>query len=328
MEKNMYQEAIADAKAVRASALANAKAAIQEAFEPKLKEMIKATLEESEEENESVIPEAEEPMGEEMMGPYEAEDASNLDETTLDEILAELESEGEGESEMQENAEELQEAKEEEGEEEKESEEEETETETETEEEGEGEEASEETKVVDITLGDLVDAIKAAMGAEKGMEAMPEPEMGGEMGAEESGEISLDEILAEINEEDEAPKVKETSYKAELEEAKATIDEMRKALNETNLLNAKLLYVNKIFKARTLSEAQKVKVLNSFDKATTVKETKTVYETLMEAMQAPKKTALKESIGFASKAAGANVVNKTLEADPFVTRMQKLAGII
>ena len=336
MEKNMYQEAIADAKAVRASALANAKAAIQEAFEPKLQEMIKKTMEE-----EDYTEGMDEPMEEETSyegGSANQEYATNIDEdtleeTTLEEILAELEADG---TESMEDGEkdDLHEAEEEEGEEEEE-----TETETETEEEG-GEEPTDETKVVDITLGDLVDAIKAAMGSEKGMETMPEPEMGGG----ESDEISLDEILAEINEEDVDPmyekgdymeeakkkKAKEdmSNHKKELEEANATIEEMRKALNETNLLNAKLLYVNKIFKSKTLSEAQKVKVLNSFDKATTVKETKTVYETLMEAMQAPKKTALKESIGFASKAAGANVVKKTLEADPFITRMQQLAGII
>ncbi len=333
MEKNMYQEAIADAKAVRASALANAKAAIQEAFEPKLQEMIKKTMEE-----EDYTEGMDNPMEEETSyegGSANEEYATNIDEdtleeTTLEEILAELEADG-TESMEEGEKDDLQEAKEEE--------EEETETETETEEEG-GEEPTDETKVVDITLGDLVDAIKAAMGSEKGMETMPEPEMGGG----ESDEISLDEILAEINEEDVDPmyekgdymeeakkkKAKEdmSNHKKELEEANATIEEMRKALNETNLLNAKLLYVNKIFKSKTLSEAQKVKVLNSFDKATTVKETKTVYETLMEAMQAPKKTALKESIGFASKAAGANVVKKTLEADPFITRMQQLAGII
>jgi hypothetical protein len=319
MEKNMYQEAIADAKAVRASALANAKAAIQEAFEPKLQEMIKKTMEE-----EDYTEGMDEPMEEETSyegGPGKEEyadkiDEDTLEETTLEEILAELEAddnpmEGEGDTKNLHEAEE-----EEEGESE---EEEETEKETETEE--EGEEPSGETKVVDITLEDLVDAIKAAMGSET-----PAPEMGADMGSDNEV-VDLEEILAEI-EEGEEHEEEDGSMKKELEEAKATINQMREELNEINLLNAKLLYVNKLFKSKTLSESQKVKVLNSFDKATTVKETKMVYNTLMESLQTPKKTALKESIGFASKAAGVAPKGNTVEADPFITRMQKLAGII
>lgn len=332
MEKNMYQEAIADAKAVRASALANAKAAIQEAFEPKLKEMIKQTLEEGGVEEEGMMPHMEDESnyegGPESETHADLVDEDTLEETTLEEILAELE-----EGEMEEEGEHLKEAKEEE--------EEETEKEEETEEGGESEEETEteeteseempddDTKVVKLTLGQLVDAFKAAMGSDSGAGM---PEMGGSLDGEAgSEEVKLDEILAELEEEGtmyEEETTEESMYKKELEEAKATINEMREELNEINLLNAKLLYVNKLFKSKTLSEAQKVKVLNSFDKATTVKETKMVYNTLMESLQTTKKTALKESIGFASKPAGVAPKGNTVESDPFITRMQKLAGII
>jgi len=114
----------------------------------------------------------------------------------------------------------------------------------------------------------------------------------------------------------------------ELEEAKRALNIMRKELNEINLLNAKLLYTNKIFKSKSLSESQKVKVLSAFDRATTVKETKNVYNTLMESLQVSKKTSLKESYGFASKPAGNSPTKNMVESDPFVTRMQKLAGLI
>ncbi len=43
---NLYQDAILDAKALRASAMANAKAALEEAFEPKIQEMLRLKLSE------------------------------------------------------------------------------------------------------------------------------------------------------------------------------------------------------------------------------------------------------------------------------------------
>ena len=115
--------------------------------------------------------------------------------------------------------------------------------------------------------------------------------------------------------------------KEELKEAKKAIEAMRAELNEVNLLNAKLLYVNKIFKAKSLTEAQKVKVLNAFDKATTVKEVKNTYNIVSEAITAAPKKQLKESFGFASKPAGVAPKTNTMESDPFIARMQKLAGL-
>jgi hypothetical protein len=82
----------------------------------------------------------------------------------------------------------------------------------------------------------------------------------------------------------------------ELDEAYNTIESLKSDLNEVNLLNAKLLYTNKIFKAKTLTESQKVKVLGAFDKAGTVKETKLVFETLSEGLK-QRKHQIKESLG-------------------------------
>ena len=113
----------------------------------------------------------------------------------------------------------------------------------------------------------------------------------------------------------------------ELEEAISTINTLRSELNEVNLLNAKLLYVNKIFKAKNLTESQKVKVIASFDKATNVKEAKVVFESLQTALTAAPKKQIKESLGFASKAAGV-APNKTIvESNDVISRMQKLANI-
>jgi hypothetical protein len=119
----------------------------------------------------------------------------------------------------------------------------------------------------------------------------------------------------------------------ELEEAMNTIATLRSELNEVNLLNAKLLYVNKLFKAKNLNEAQKVKVINAFDRAETVREAKNVFDTLNESLNTEKaksqiKSQIKESLSFASKAAGVSDRQPIMEGNDYVARMQKLAGII
>ena len=115
----------------------------------------------------------------------------------------------------------------------------------------------------------------------------------------------------------------------ELQEAMNTIATLRSELNEVNLLNAKLLYVNKLFKAKNLNEAQKVKVINAFDRAETVREAKNVFDTLNESLNTEKaKSQIKESLSFASKSAGVSDRQPIMEGNDFVNRMQKLAGII
>ena len=116
--------------------------------------------------------------------------------------------------------------------------------------------------------------------------------------------------------------------KAELNEAKKTITHLRSTISEVNLLNAKLLYTNKIFKAKNLTENEKVKVLNAFDKTSTVKETKLVYETLNEGLKV-KKPLIKESLGTASKVMSLQENKKPIiEVDQQYSRWQKLAGLI
>jgi hypothetical protein len=118
------------------------------------------------------------------------------------------------------------------------------------------------------------------------------------------------------------------ALKAKLDEAYSTINALKSELNEINLLNAKLLYTNKIFKAKNLNENQKVKVLSSFDKATTVGEVKIVFETLNEGIKVSKNT-IKENLGSASKAmVTPNAKKPIVESNEAFLRMQKLAGII
>jgi hypothetical protein len=120
----------------------------------------------------------------------------------------------------------------------------------------------------------------------------------------------------------------EESRHDELKEAYSTIETLKSELNEINLLNAKLLYTNKIFKSKTLNESQKVKVLSSFDKAKNVGEVKMVFETLNEGIKVSKNT-INENLGRASKGTIApNVKKPIVESNEAFLRMQKLAGII
>ena len=109
------------------------------------------------------------------------------------------------------------------------------------------------------------------------------------------------------------------------------MEELKKELQEVNLLNAKLLYTNKIFNAKNLNESQKLRVLKAFDKATSVKEAKVIFETLNEGMVSKtiKSSMVNEIKGRASKATGfiSESKNPIVEVDPMVTRWQKLAGI-
>ena len=192
---------------------------------------------------------------------------------------------------------------------------------------------------------------------EPSMDAEPE------MGAEEE-EIDLDELIRELEDIAEGDKEKEmeeevtedTSVqvnaesdgkdyninrvadlketakedKSELDQALETIETLKKELNEVNILNSKLLYVNKIFKSTNLSESQKVNVIAAFDKAETVKEVKLVYETVSDNVGTKKETTIKEHKGSASKATGTTAKKPEViaEVSDAVRRMQKLAGII
>jgi len=158
---------------------------------------------------------------------------------------------------------------------------------------------------------------------------------------EDLDEIDLEELLAELDSLDEADDDKDDMYEAkkkedkkkkedekdEMKEAIDTIEALRNELNEVNLLNAKLLYVNKIFKAKNLNESQKLKVIAQFDKATTPTEAKAIFESMNSAIEKSKKSIVKESLGFASKAAGMAPQKPIVEVDDTVSRWKMLAGI-
>jgi len=310
--RDLLREAIADAKAVKETAIANAKAALTESFTPFLKEKLSQKISEMEEGDMN------KDMDEMMYG--EADDNNEgLDEISLDELLAELE-----ESPEKEMEEELYEAKKDE----------------------EKDEKDEEMSLEDMSEDDLKSFIEDVI---KDMVANKELEAGhegieDEEGAEEEGEptdepaddepadeepadeeeVDLEELLAEMNAEE--PKEEDTKEE-ELEEAYGVIKHLKSELNEINLLNAKLLYTNKIFRSKSLTESQKIRVLTAFDKAKTKKEAQLVYETLTEGLKVSiTKTSIKESLGSASKSLGSAIKKPIIENDAFA-RMRELAGL-
>jgi hypothetical protein len=119
--------------------------------------------------------------------------------------------------------------------------------------------------------------------------------------------------------------------KSDLKQAMETIETLKSELNEVNILNSKLLYVNKIFKANSLSESQKVNIIAAFDKAETVKEVKLVFETVSDNIVDVKKENVTEAKakGMASKATGTTATKpEAIVLSEAAQRMQKLAGII
>jgi len=313
MNRDFLKEAIADAKAVKESAIANAKAALEEAFTPKLQAMFASKLEEMEND---------EDLEEEYDGVDEAEemelsiDEVETEEMDLDELLAELEGDLEEETINEEESEE------------EESEEEESEDEFNIEDMSE----AELKKFIEDVISDMVEAGELEDMPEEDEEIDLEMEDGDE---EIDLEIEDDEIEENIDEEvdDLLEKEELMKIKTELKEAYKVIKTLRSELNEINLLNAKLLYTNKIFKNKNLTESQKTKVLGAFDKATTVKETKLVFESIQTSLNpkpSTKRNISENIVGLASKTVVSNNTPKQpiVESNEMVKRFQKLAGII
>jgi len=160
------------------------------------------------------------------------------------------------------------------------------------------------------------------------------------MDEEEDEELSLEEIISTLKEmadEEEVSEEEETveegwneEKETELEEAYSVITSLKNTINEVNLLNAKLLYTNKLFRTFDLNENQKMKVIENFDRAASLREVKLVFATLGENLNVAKKpkTVVKESL--ASKPMKSSAPQKSIisEGNVVADRFKKLAGLI
>lgn len=285
---NLLKEAIADAKAVKATALANAKIALEESFQPTLQRMVSSKLAEEEDEegeldfNIDFGDEEEAPVDDVSVGmdSFEDEPAPEApvepapeeeSDPELESILRELDFEGEEEPVEEED-------------------------EMDLEMEGEDCETEEtwESILRELEEADCED---------------DEPVM-------ERRNRSVGNSSALVRE--------NKQLKAKLNEAYSVVTKLKKVVNEVNLLNSKLMYNTKAMKLEGLSQNQKIKIVEAFDRANTVREVKLVYATLMEQVKkAPvRKTAI------ASKTIPTAKGNKTpMVESNGILRLQQLAGI-
>jgi outer membrane lipopolysaccharide assembly protein LptE/RlpB len=357
----LLKEAIADAKAVRETAIANAKIALEEAFAPRLQaalsRKIQAEMEDMDDEeevNEEYSDGSEAPdedasdigTGDNKQPADDANSSSELakgnpdTEVETSEVGKEEEdydvvSEGDEDEVPGENPSKLEE-EEEEDEDEFDLAEIIRELESELEEE-DGEEMHEE---------------EDEMYAEESEEEAPVAEEEDEMYEEESEEempaadgIDLDEILREMGYGDDEEEMTEeeengedmaaemAEKEAELDEAYKVIKSLKKTINEVNLLNAKLLYTNKLFRSYNLTTEQKHKVVETLDRTGNVREVKLVFSTLAESLKMGgtskkvKQTKLTES--FASKPVASTAPKKEIisESNQLAERFKQLANI-
>ena len=331
---DLLKEAIADAKAVRATALANAKAALEESFKPTLEAMLAEKLK-SEIEDESVHSSE---IGSGGVGASHApsksavshqdpggddhtekvfEESEEVTSEELDEILAELEKE------MEEEA---------------------------------APEAAPAAPVapsapeVPSEPSAEIPAPAPVAPEAPATPSAPEAQVAAEEVEEVDEEINLQELLDTLSEEveevDEAKKEdseeddkeeEPTKESVELAEALKTVQYLRDQLNEINLLNAKLLYTNKLFNKFSLNQAQKMKVVETFDLTNSIREVKLSYKILTEslssggsAVKKPNTAAQTITEGLASKPVASTAPKKELiveNSNVMASRFQKLAGI-
>jgi|TARA_B100001094_G_scaffold150736_1_gene145868 hypothetical protein len=329
----LLQDAIADAKAVRETALANAKLALEEAFTPHLKSMLSKKLqaetegEDEESHDESV--EVEEAMEDED---EESKDES-VEETNEEAVEETMEDEDEEKKDEVYNDEEM----EDEGMHDEEMEDEESEMEDEAPEDDEDDDIGEVLKQLEAEMADEDEDHK-----EEGYHGEEEDEkdesVSEEMEDEDEDmdeEIDLDEIIKALTEEDEEEEEEEKAEEAmvpaaELDEYRQTVQYLKDKLSEVNLLNAKLLYTNKLFRSRNVSEEQKMKVIEQFDRAANVREVKLVFTTFAESIARKPVNESAKRVSKASKPVASTESKKPIigENTDFKSRMKKLANII
>ena len=313
---DLLKEAIADAKAVRETALQNAKMALEEAFTPHLKSMLSAKLSEEDEEVEDeefdveVEDEEEEVEAEEGYGENareEDDDEEEVDESEIVEIdgvkyAPIVSEEEEDDEEDEEGGEEL-------------------DLEAVIK---ELEQELEESEDSDIVEGEEDDAETEET---DDLEESTEEDDSEEKVTEEVEDDSEEKVTEEVEETNEAT----ATLEAELKEYKEAVAFLRDKLHEVNILNAKLLYTNRLFKEFVLSNDQKLKIVETFDRAQTTREIKLVYSTLAESYKdtgdIKKNEVVKE---FASKKSGGTAPKTKIisEESQVADRFKKLAGIL
>ena len=354
---DLLKEAIADAKAVKEVALANAKLALEEAFTPRLQSMLSKKLAEEAEAEEPV----EEGEGEDEESPVE--EYGFYSEGEDEEPAMEEGEDEESETPVEEygfynEGEDEEEAPVEEGEDEEEEPMDEDlmeiirqlEEDIDSSEIGTGDNKKPSAVAFDDSTEDKKEKLVQLVEEEDEdseevaeikeiLRSLREEEEAEEEPVEEGEdeeEVDIKEVLRALREEEEAEeesveeaedeKEKEVA-EAKLREAYAVITFLRSKINEVNLLNSKLLFSNKLFRKHSLSDNQKMTVIENFDRASSLREVKLIFATLSESFRTTKVKQIKES--FASKPTASTRPSKNIlnEGDLMANRLRKLAGL-
>ena len=350
---NLLKEAIADAKTVRETAIANAKMALEEAFTPHLKSMLSAKLSEDE---------VEEGFEDEIT----AEEMDDEEDEDMDEMRGE-DPEREEDDEMREMGHEDEEEEVEEGiieingvkyapVVEGEHEDEEDEVDEMRNKREDDDEEMEEDLDLEAVIKELETEIAEAEESDEdsvneGEDEDEKDEVDEEIVVEEDEDDEKDEVdeqskssgigsgdnkvtMASAGDEEDPGKGKEmkesvNAMQKELNEYKEAVTFLREKLHEVNILNAKLLYTNRLFKEYVLSNGQKLKIVETFDRAQTTREIKLVFSTLAESFKNGnvKKGRVQESAS--TKTGTTKPTQKIItEENEVANRFKKLAGIL
>ena len=318
---DLLKEAIADAKAVRETALQNAKMALEEAFTPHLKSMLSAKLAEEDDEDEEnpFADKDEDEEDAEDMARYEEEGDedpnpfADEDEESEPEMEPEMEEEGIIEIDGVKYAPVVSEEDEEEMEDDAEAD--------------DSEELDLEAVIKELEL-EIAESDESDEDLEE--EAVEETVNITEEEDEDEDEKEVDEQSTPESDDDTKVHESVNAMQTELNEYKEAVTYLRDKLHEVNILNAKLLYTNRLFKEFALSNNQKMKIVETFDRAQTTREIKLVYSTLAESYKdggSVKRNEIKE---FASKKAGTTAPKTKIisEENNVAERFKKLAGIL
>ena len=353
-KSDLLKEAIADAKAVKETALANAKIALEEAFQPRIKNMLENELM-NELEHDEMDMDGEmdmEPAGDEMEMDAMADEGEPMD---VGDVSIDTDMDGDVDftgdimatSDMEPEMDDMDDM-------------------------GAEPEMDDMGAEDDLELEEIIRELEEDMMQDEKMYDEMDPEEGmmpegiknnadgsyseevDEDAHNENMHESIDELIEAILSEEEEeidedlvsskigdggePSADSSSnavYEAELKEAYDTVKHLKSVINEVNLLNAKLLYTNKLFRNFDLNEGQKMKVIENFDRAANTREAKLVFSTLAESFQTRKsgKKIVKESRSMASRpVAGTAPSKKTTqvltEGFEQANRWKKLAGMI
>lgn len=353
----LLKEAIADAKAVRETAIANAKIALEEAFTPRLQSILSRKLQaEMEGEEEEVVEDIDSSeIGIDDNDPAAVAYKSSTDIGSTEKETAEVGEEDENtdvvsEDDEMDSDDEMMVGEEMDSDEEMYEDDMMGDDELDLESiirELEADMEMDEDEHNDDVMEDPTGAMYNEDEMEADMEVEEEMDSDEEMYQEEEEDdvIDLEEILREMGygDDEEVTEEEEVEMDAEkmaemekdLKEAYNTIKSLRGTINEVNLLNAKLLYANKLFRGYNLTNEQKVKVVENLDRTTSVREVKLVYTTLAESMKfggVDRKQTAKRVVseGISSKATASTAPKKEIiaESNELANRFKKLAGII